>query len=181
MVTNRHSSRKHRPTSIVRYPRCRQAMSSHLTAPDLTICGNRVNIIGRRSREIRCRAHLIVGVICRRRRCDRIDCGHVHSFVCIVSPRIVDRTAFRHRSPQCMRTPVSHVSSEGVDPETLEPLVSETGGPVAPRESVLVAGQNGESLRHIAINGGEFPRSVPKPEVAGPTTQHRVELLHHDI
>ena len=71
---------------------------------------------------------------------------------------VLSHTAFRHRSLPCMRSPVSHVPRKCVDPEALEPLVSESGGPVAPGESVLGAGQYGHPLRDVTVDDAELPR-----------------------
>ena len=60
--------------------------------------------------------------------------------------------AFRHRSLQCMRSPVSHVPRKCVDPEALEPLISESSAPVAPGESILNADQNGHPFGDVTID-----------------------------
>jgi hypothetical protein len=57
-----------------------------------------------------------------------------------------------------MRSPVSHVPRKCVDPEALEPFVSESSGPVAPGESVLGAGQYGHPFRDVTVDDAELPR-----------------------
>src|ERR1035437_9246410 len=59
---------------------------------------------------------------------------------------VLPHTAFRHHSPPCMRRPVAHGSTQPVDPEAREPPGVESGGPVAPVNPVLVAGQDGHPL-----------------------------------
>src|SRR5271154_1403606 len=71
---------------------------------------------------------------------------------------VLRHTASRHRSPQCMRSPVIHCSTQPVDPEAREPPVVEAGGPVATGNTVLVAGQDRHPLVDVAVDYGELLR-----------------------
>ena len=67
-------------------------------------------------------------------------------------------TALRHRSLQCVRSPVIHFPSESKDFATLEPLIREWSGPVTSRKSVFDDGQNGYPLIAVAVDSVELPR-----------------------
>jgi hypothetical protein len=58
------------------------------------------------------------------------------------------------------------------------PGVSEAFLPVPASTSFLVAGEDGQSLVNIAVDGGEFPGGVSPPEVVTPAPKHRVEICH---
>jgi hypothetical protein len=59
------------------------------------------------------------------------------------------------------------------------PGVSEAFLPVPASASFLVAGEDGQSLMNITIDGGELPGGVTPPEVVTPAPKHRVEAHHH--
>ncbi len=74
---------------------------------------------------------------------------------------VLPHTALRHRSPQGMRIPVAHRSSQTVDAELGRPPVVEAGGPLPARPAVLDAGQPGQPFVHVAVEGGELRRRIP--------------------
>ena len=55
-----------------------------------------------------------------------------------------------------MRSPVAHRSGEAVDPEALEPSPGVATAPVAPRPSVLGAGEDGQTFVGVPVDGGEL-------------------------
>src|SRR6266498_3776061 len=79
---------------------------------------------------------------------------------------VLPHTALRHRSPSGIRSPVAHRSRKPVDPELVEPPVSESGGPVPASEAVLHAGELGHALGDVAVDGGELPGRVAVAEVS---------------
>ena len=83
-----------------------------------------------------------------------------------------------------MRTPRANSSGEAVDAEALQPPVIEPAAPVESLESVLDAGQPGQALMDVTVDGCELPAGVAVPEVVAPAPQYGVEgvddHLHRD-
>src|SRR4029453_11806623 len=94
---------------------------------------------------------------------------------------VLPHTAFRHRSPQGMRSSASHSSAEAIDPQGLQPRPGEAALPVAPMKAVLDAGEDRQALVDIAVDLGELPRRVAVAEVATPAAQDAVEPDHHPV
>src|SRR5215211_8469069 len=90
---------------------------------------------------------------------------------------VLPHTAFRHRSPKRMRSPLPHPSAEAIDPQIPQPGPGEAVGPVAVvAEAVLDAGEDGQALVDIAVDHGELPRGVAVAEVGAPAAQDAVEV-----
>jgi hypothetical protein len=94
---------------------------------------------------------------------------------------VLPHTAFRHRSPQRMRSSASHPSAEAIDPQGLQPRPGEAALPVAPVKAVLDAGEDRQTLVDVAVDLGELPRRIAVVEVATPAAQDAVEPDHHPV
>src|SRR4029450_4337155 len=88
---------------------------------------------------------------------------------------VLPHPAFRHRSPQGMRSAASHSSAEAIDPQGLQPRPGEAALPVAPVKAVLDAGEDRQALVDVAVDLGELPRRIAMAEVATPAAQDAVE------
>jgi len=78
-----------------------------------------------------------------------------------------------------MRRHPPHRPGEAIHPEAGQPFQVEAvaPGPVPMRQPVLVAGQSGQPHVDAAVDGGELPGGVPRPEVVAPAPKHGIDEL----